>query len=88
MGKAETPPKKITEDSLRRLRLGFVAEQSAELGLSAVVQGHNSGDVAETFGNAPYARRGNCRNVGAEAGVAIFAGRFSLGRFCAFPKPI
>lgn len=49
LGKAETPPKKITEDSLRRLRLGFVAEQSAELGLSAVVQGHNSGDVAETL---------------------------------------
>ena len=49
LGKAATPPKKITEDSLRRLRLGFVAEQSAELGLSAVVQGHNSGDVAETL---------------------------------------
>lgn len=49
LGVAEREPERITEDALRRMRLAFFASKSAELGLSAIVQGHNSGDVAETL---------------------------------------
>lgn len=42
-------PEKITENALRKMRIGFLLENSARLGLAAIVQGHNSGDVAETL---------------------------------------
>lgn len=49
LGAAESAPERISEDALRKMRLAFFASKSAELGLSAIVQGHNSGDVAETL---------------------------------------
>ena len=49
LGAAESAPERISEDILRKMRLAFFASKSAELGLSAIVQGHNSGDVAETL---------------------------------------
>lgn len=49
LGAAEGEPERISEDALRKMRLAFFASKSAELGLSAIVQGHNSGDVAETL---------------------------------------
>lgn len=48
-GAADCPPERITEAGLRAMRLGFFAAESARLGLGAIVQGHNSGDVAETL---------------------------------------
>lgn len=49
LGAAESAPERISEDILRKMRLAFFASKFAELGLSAIVQGHNSGDVAETL---------------------------------------
>ncbi len=45
----QSKPLKVSEDSLRALRLDFFAKEFRELGLSAILQGHHCGDVAESL---------------------------------------
>lgn len=46
--KASSVPKKITEESLRKMRLDFYGKNFEKLGLSAIAQGHHLGDACET----------------------------------------
>ena len=48
-GQPERLPEKISESSLRKLRLGFFAESSRRLGLEAIAQGHHCGDALESL---------------------------------------
>jgi len=48
VGRPEEAFKTVTEDSLREARLHFFKQSAAKRGLSAILQGHHAGDVAET----------------------------------------